>query len=189
MFLYAVLWVAKTGAPWRDLPERLDPWNSAWRRSDRWSRRGVWAGLLAAPQDPDLEWLVPDTTVIRAHPRAAGAKKSMGPGGQGEQHLGRSRGGFAAKVHAAVSGLGLPARLTLIPGRDADISHADGLLDGIAPAVVVAGKGYDKQALIDATEAKGGEAVTPARSDRRVPRGIDAERFWAKLEQSRRVAN
>ena len=76
LFLNAVLWVAKTGAPWRDLPERFGPWNSVWRRFDRWARRGVWAGLFAALQDPDLEWLVLDSTVIRAHPCAAGAKKT-----------------------------------------------------------------------------------------------------------------
>ena len=74
-FLNAVLYVAKTGLPWRDLPERFGPWNSVWRRFDRWSRRGVWAGLFATLQDPDLEWLVLDSTVIRAHPCAAGAKK------------------------------------------------------------------------------------------------------------------
>ena len=96
-----------------------------------------------------------------------------------------------------MTGLGLPARLTLSPGQDADISHADGLLDGFAPAVVIADKGYDKQALVDAIEAKGGEAVIPARCNRTVPREIDADRykdrnlveqFWAKLKQSRRVA-
>ena len=45
-FLNAVLDVAKTGLPWRDLPDRFGPWNSAWRRFDRWSRRGVWATLF-----------------------------------------------------------------------------------------------------------------------------------------------
>ena len=96
-----------------------------------------------------------------------------------------------------MSGLGLPARLTLSPGQDADIAHADGLLAGFAPAVVIADKGYDKQALVDAIEAKGGEAVIPARKNRTVPREIDAdrykdrnlvERFWAKVKQYRRVA-
>jgi len=96
-----------------------------------------------------------------------------------------------------VSGLGLPARLTLSPGQDADITHADELLDGFAPAVVIADKGYDEQALVDAIEAKGGEAVIPARTNRTVPREIDAERyedrnlverFWAKVKQYRRVA-
>ena len=74
-FLNAVLYVAKTGLPWRDLPERFGPWNSVWRRFDRWSRRGVWATLFDALQDPDLEWLILDSTVIRAHPCAAGAGK------------------------------------------------------------------------------------------------------------------
>jgi transposase len=75
-FVNAVLWVARTGAPWRDLPERLGHWNSAWRRFDRWAAKGVWARVLAALRDPDLEWLVLDSTAVRAHPCAAGAKKS-----------------------------------------------------------------------------------------------------------------
>lgn len=79
-FLDAVLWIARTGAPWRDLPDRLGNWNSAWRRFDRWSRKGTWKLVFEALQDPDLEWLVLDSTVIRAHPCAAGAqKKSMAP--------------------------------------------------------------------------------------------------------------
>ena len=76
LFLNAVLWIGKTGAPWRDLPERFGPWNSVWRRFDRWARRGVWAALFEALQDPDMEWLILDSTVIRAHPCAAGAKKN-----------------------------------------------------------------------------------------------------------------
>jgi len=75
LFIDAVLYVARTGIPWRDLPERFGPWNSAWRRFDRWSRSGVWRRVFDALQDPDLEWLILDSTVIRAHPSAAGAKK------------------------------------------------------------------------------------------------------------------
>jgi transposase len=80
LFLNAVLWIAKTGAPWRDLPERFGPWNSVWRRFDRWARKGVWQRVFDALQDPDLEWLILDSTIIRAHPCAAGApKKATGP--------------------------------------------------------------------------------------------------------------
>jgi transposase len=75
LFVNAVLFIARTGIPWRDLPERFGPWNSAWRRFDRWSRAGVWQRVFEALQDPDLEWLILDSTVIRAHPCAAGAKK------------------------------------------------------------------------------------------------------------------
>jgi transposase len=74
-FIDAVLWIAKTGAPWRDLPERLGRWNSVWRRFDRWARKGTWVQVFEALQDPDLEWLILDSTVVRAHPCAAGAEK------------------------------------------------------------------------------------------------------------------
>jgi transposase len=79
LFLDAVLWVARTGAPWRDLPGRFGNWNSVFRRFSRWSERGVWARVLAAlGPDPDLEAVLLDSTVVRAHPHAAGGKK--GPG-------------------------------------------------------------------------------------------------------------
>jgi transposase len=80
LFIDAVLWIAKTGAPWRDLPERFGNWNSVWKRFDRWARKGTWRRVFEALQDPDLEWLILDSTVIRAHPCAAGAeKKAMEP--------------------------------------------------------------------------------------------------------------
>ena len=75
LFIDAVLWIGKTGAPWRDLPERFGNWNSVWRRFDRWARKGVWQRVFAVLQDPDVEWLILDSTIIRAHPHAAGAKK------------------------------------------------------------------------------------------------------------------
>jgi transposase len=74
LFVDAVLWIAKTGAPWRDLPERFGNWNSVWRRCDRWARKGVGQRVFAALQDPDLEWLLLDSTVVRAHQHAAGQK-------------------------------------------------------------------------------------------------------------------
>jgi transposase len=79
LFVDAVLWIGKTGAPWRDLPERFGKWNSAWRRFDRWSAKGVWHRVFEALKDPDLEWLILDSTVIRAHQHAAGAVKKGAP--------------------------------------------------------------------------------------------------------------
>ena len=77
LFINAVLWIGKTGAPWRDLPERFGNFNSVWRRFDRWSRKGVWESVFRELQDSDLEWLLLDSTVIRAHQHAAGAKKGV----------------------------------------------------------------------------------------------------------------
>jgi transposase len=202
LFVDAVLWIAKTGAPWRDLPERFGNWNSAWRRFDRWARKGIWRKVFEVLQDPDLEWLVLDSTIIRAHPHAAGARKnSDGTGGQSEQALGRSRGGFGTKIHAAVSGLLLPVVLLLTAGQEADVSHAQALLGGVPAGAevkaVIADKGYDSKALVAAVQQRGAEAVIPTLSTRKEQRVIDkerykdrnlAERFWSKVKQFRRVA-
>jgi transposase len=77
-FVEAVLWVARTGAPWRDLPPELGNWNSAWRRFARWAAKGVWGRLFAAvADDPDFEYVIIDATIVRAHQHAAGGKGGL----------------------------------------------------------------------------------------------------------------
>src|SRR5437762_6638523 len=100
-FIDAVLWIAKTGAPWRDLPERLGNWNSVWKRFDRWARKGTWARVFEAVQDPDLEWLILDSTAVRAHPCAAGAeKKRTGPGARPNRRWAAAGAGSVARCTA-----------------------------------------------------------------------------------------
>ena len=80
LFVDAVLWIARTGSPWRDLPPELGAWNSTWRRFDRWARAGVWERLLAAlAEDPDFECVIIDATIVRAHQHAAGGKGGLKP--------------------------------------------------------------------------------------------------------------
>jgi putative transposase len=75
LFVNAVFWIAKTGAPWRDLPERFGNWNSVFQRYNRWCKRRVWQRILEAlGGDSDLEHLLLDSTIVRAHQHAAGAK-------------------------------------------------------------------------------------------------------------------
>lgn len=75
LFINGVFWIAKTGAPWRDLPSRFGKWNSVFKRFDRWSQKGVWQRVAESlGGDTDLEWLMIDSTVIRAHQHAAGKK-------------------------------------------------------------------------------------------------------------------
>ena len=71
--------MAKTGIQWRDLPDRFGKWDTAYHRFNEWCMRGVWQRVLAAVRDPDLEWLLLDSTVVRAHPHAAGAQKKRVP--------------------------------------------------------------------------------------------------------------
>ena len=76
MFVEAVLWIVRTGSPWRDLPEVFGEWNSVFRRFSRWSRKGIWWRIFKAmSDDPDFEYLIIDSTIVRAHQHAAGAKK------------------------------------------------------------------------------------------------------------------
>ena len=79
-FVDAVLWIAKTGAPWRDLPERFGDWYNVWKRFGRWAKKGAWQRVFEALQDPDLEWLILDSTVVRAHQHADGAPKKTAAG-------------------------------------------------------------------------------------------------------------
>ena len=75
LFVDAVLWTARTGSPWRDLPAEFGNWNSVFQRFRRWAKKGVWESLFnALVEDPDFEHLMIDATVIRAHQHAAGAK-------------------------------------------------------------------------------------------------------------------
>jgi putative transposase len=76
LFVEGVLWIVRTGSPWRDLPETFGEWNSAFRRFSRWSRKGVWRRIFEAMiQDPDFEYLIVDSTIVRAHQQASGGKK------------------------------------------------------------------------------------------------------------------
>jgi putative transposase len=75
LFVDAVVWMARTGCPWRDLPPFFGKWNSVWKRFRRWAKAGVWEHILAAlADDPDFESIIIDGTIIRVHQHAAGGK-------------------------------------------------------------------------------------------------------------------
>lgn len=78
MFVEAVLWIVRTGSPWRALPDVFGSWSSAFRRFSRWSTKGIWHRIFAAMSDDgDFEYLIVDSTIIRAHQYASGAKKGL----------------------------------------------------------------------------------------------------------------
>ena len=87
LFINAVFWILRTGAPWRDLPPDLGGWKNVHRRFCRWRDKGIWENLLDAVIDePDYEWLMIDASHAKVHPHAAGAKG-------GNQDMSRTKGG------------------------------------------------------------------------------------------------
>jgi transposase len=111
--------------------------------------------------------------------------------------MGKSRGGLSTKIHAAVDALGNPVRLLLTPGQASEYGQAEALLDGFTPDQVLADKGYDSDAFVEAIKRIGAEVVIPSKKNRRQPRPLDrhlykdrnlVERFFQKLKQFRRIA-
>ena len=119
-----------------------------------------------------------------------------------DEALGRSRGGFSTKLHAAVDALGNPLGFTLTPGQCADITQAEALVEPLLVAgteveAVIADKGYDSDAFVAYVEAREAEAVIPSRRNRKEQRELDrnlykdrnkVERFFNRLKHYRRVA-
>ncbi len=75
LFLEAVLWRARTGLPWRDLPTAFGRWNSVFQRFRRWARAGVFERLFERLSgEPDFEYALIGGTIVTAHQKASGAK-------------------------------------------------------------------------------------------------------------------
>jgi len=154
-----IVWVRRSGAPWRDLPERDGPRTTCYNRFVRRRQAGVWDRLMdaiTAAYDRDIQMI--DSTSVRAHQQAATAKR-------GSRSLSRSLPGRSHdQIHALVDRQGLPLRLGLTAGQAHDAPAALGLLD--PRTIVLADKAYDGNAIRDLIEAQGAVPNIPAKSNR-----------------------
>ena len=90
-FINAVIWILRTGAPWRDLPPAYGDWKNTNRRFCRWRDKGIWERLFKKfVKDPDFEWLMIDASYIKVHPHGTGARG-------GNQDMARTKGGSTAR--------------------------------------------------------------------------------------------
>lgn len=117
-------------------------------------------------------------------------------GGQAEQALGRSRGGFSTKIHISVDGLGNPLRFRLTGGQRHDITQAASLIEGFSADYIIADRAYDAADFLDLVVKSGAESVIPSSAHRNEQREHDrhlykerhlAECFINKIKHYRRV--
>ncbi|MFF7394789.1 IS5 family transposase [Streptomyces scabiei] len=158
-----ILHRVRTGVQWRDLPERFGPWKMVYERHRLWSADGTWERLLqqaqaAADAAGEIDWDISvDSTIVRAHQQAAGARRPtagpslkggrtggtpgrnavaepdrpLGGGGAGGEGLGRSRGGFTSKLHLSADGRCRPLSLIITAGQRADCTQFKPVLEKI----------------------------------------------------------
>ena len=116
---------------------------------------------------------------------------------QADEAMGHSRGGLSTKIHLAVDALGCPVRLLLTAGQTSEYQRAEALIKGFRAEYVLADKGYDSGAFIDAVSGIGAQAVIPCRKSRHQQRDYDrylykerniVERTFQKLKSFRRIA-
>ncbi len=185
--------MARSGCQWRLLPLCYGHFGAVHMRFKDWSDRGIWEMLFKiVADDPDMEAVMIDETIVRAHACSAGYKKDS----QYENALGRSKGGFTTKIHALVDALGNPLKFILTPGQKHDVTQADDLIKDIKNTMVLADKGYDSNALIKTIEENCSISVIPPRKNRKAPREYDEhvykerhliECFFGKIKHFRRV--
>jgi len=192
-FVESIWYMARTGCQWRLLPEYYGGWRSIHRRFKRWVDQGIWEKLLQSVQvDKDLENVMIDTTIVRAHACSSGYKKNN----QDQEALGRSKGGFTTKIHAMVDALGNPLKFILTAGQRNDITQAESLIKNTSNTIVIADKGYDANDMIQAVEQQNSIAVIPSKKNRKVQREYDkhiykerhlVECFFGKIKHYRRI--
>src|SRR4051812_8617926 len=136
--LNGILWIHRTGAPWRDLPRRYGPVGTVSSRFHRWRKAGIWPRIRSdlragAQQRGEIDWdrHFVDATIVRAHQHAGGARRDGATPEEApaREALGRSQGGFSTKLHLRAEGNGRPITVVLTGGERNEQIALEAVLD------------------------------------------------------------
>ena len=214
LIINGLLWLLRTGAPWRDLPERYGSWKTVASRFYRWRQAEIWHHILQGLQkeadgDGQVDWSLHygDGTIIRAHQHAAGARRPKDPA-QPDEALGRSQGGFSPKIHLRAEGGGKPITFLITAGQRHEQSVFETLMERgavkragrgrprIRPDRVAGDKGYSSRTIRRYLRTRGIGAVIPRQKRERrtwfdrsaYRRRAWVERLMNRLKGFRRIA-
>ena len=191
--LNGMLWIARSGAQWRELPEAYGPWQSVYARFAKWRDDGTLEAIFRAlSADADMENLSLDSTCIKVHESANGGGKTA------DKAIGRTRG-VNTKPHAIVDGLGNPVEFMLSAGNDHDSVHAIEMLEKveISGSNVLADRAYGAKTIRAYISEQKASYVIPPQSNISDPWPVDwllykerhlVECFFQKLIWFRRIA-
>ena len=207
-----VLWILKTGSPWRDLPDEFGKWQTVYGRFRRWTNNDLWCRIyrtilarVDALERIDRELWCVDGSVVRAHRCASGWIE------QSEENddlvaLGRSRGGYSTKMHVLCDGRGTLLGITLTGGQRHESTEFENLVDHCElslyrhnkrPDSIAGDKGYSCKAIRNLIASQSITAVIPSRSNETRSDSFDrasyrnrniVERLIGWLKESRRIA-
>ena len=205
-------WILRTGAPWRDLPERYGKWQSVATRFYRWQKAGIWQQVLEnlqADADALLKARLAGSLCRWQRDSCPSTCGWWKKGGEQEEKLGRSRGGFSTKIHIRCEGKGKPITFLLSPGERNESIFLEQLMEQgtvkrsgrgrprIRPSRLVGDKGYTGRRIRNYLRRRGIRFTIPRLSNepRRGPfsreiyrqRNI-VERAINRLKQFRRIA-
>ncbi|MGY3459260.1 transposase [Bradyrhizobium sp. LM3.4] len=193
LFVEAVLWIARTGSPWRDLPAMFGHWNSTFTRFRDWVKADVWKRLFEAHLRRSRHGIRHG----RRHHRQGPPPRSGRKRGTQSQAIGRSKGGMTTKILALTDALGNLVRFVLLPGQRFDTVGVPPLIEGLAFNALIADKAFDSNAIIAELEARGAKVVISQHPRRAQPLAIDKEmykwrhlieNFFGKLKEFKRIA-
>jgi transposase len=193
LFIEAVLFRAKTGLPWRDLPERFGPWKSVYNRFANWARKNHWAAIFRELKfELDETGSIVDGSVIRSHQDSSGGK-----GGSNAMLWAALEEVFRQSSMPSSTRKAARSTFTLTPGQRHEMTVAEELLAQANGKALIGDTGYDSNTFVQAVRDRGMKPIIHSKPERKKKHRLDralhrkrylVEVFFHRLKRFRAIA-